>query len=214
MGFNLLDLLLPRETKFFGYMNEQVDLLAKSSGIFKDLVENINTLSNYQIKEKLTLIKECETKGDEVEHEILDALNKTFITPIDREDIHTLAISIDRALDILNSISRKIEIYNITQVPLNVCKFAAIIVAITEQMKISILKLQKKASLNEVIGRIHDLENEADELFHKSMAELFDGEHDVVNIIKFKEFYEQLETVVDVIDYVGKLIRGITVKQG
>jgi len=214
MGFNILDLLLPRETKFFVYMGQQVDFLNKSTVIFKDLMTNIKSLSEEQIKEKLIQIKECESDGDEVEHQILNALHNTFITPIDREDIHTLAINIDRALDILNSISRKVEIYKIREVPVNVCRFAAIIVNIAEQMKIAIEQLQKKASLEEVVNKMHGLENEADELFHESMAELFSGKNDPVYIIKFKEFYEHLETVVDAIDYVGKLIRGIKVKQG
>lgn len=214
MGFNVLDLLLPRETKFFKYMDEQIALLGKCTIVFRDLVESIHTLSEAQIKERLNEIKDFETKGDDVEREILFALHKTFITPIDREDIHTLAITIDRALDILNSISRKVEIYNIREVPANVCKFAAIIVKIAEDLKIAIDRLQKKNALDEVVANMHNLENEADELFHASMAELFNGKNDAVYIIKFKEVYEHLESVVDVIDYLGKLIRGIKVKQG
>lgn len=214
MGFNVLDLLLPRETKFFRFMDEQIALLGKSTIIFRDLVESLNTLSDVQIKERLNQIKECETKGDDIEREILFALHKTFITPIDREDIHTLAITIDQALDILNSISRKIEIYNIREVPANVCKFAKIIVKISDDLKLAIERLQKKANLDEVVANMHNLEHEADELFHVSMAELFNGKNDAVYIIKFKEVYEHLESVVDVIDYLGKLIRGIKVKQG
>ena len=140
-------------------------------------------------------------------------LNKTFITPIDREDIHTLAINVDRALDILNSISRKIEIYQIRNVPANVWKFADIIVKIAAEMNNAVRQLKTHKSIGEVATRMHELEIEADELFHVSMAELF-KEKDPIHIIKFKEVYEHLESVVDAIDYVGKLIRGIKVKQG
>jgi hypothetical protein len=188
--------------------------MVNCSLVFKALVDNITILTENQFTEKITLIKQCENDGDTVERQILDALHKTFITPIDREDIHTLAINIDRALDILNSISRKIEIYNIREVPGNVCAFASIIVKITDMMKKSVILLQKKSPVDDVVTEMHNLENEADELFHKSMAELFDGKNDAVFIIKFKEVYEHLETVVDAIDYVGKLIRGIKVKQG
>jgi uncharacterized protein len=213
MGFNIFDLMLPRETKFFVYIDQQVGLMVKSTHIFKELVENIKTYTEDQIKDKLVKIKECETQGDAVEREILYALHKTFITPIDREDIHTLSINIDRALDILNSISRKVEIYNIREVPLKVCRFASIICSIADQLEISIKEMQKKGNLDEGLNKMRALENEADELFHESMAELF-TESDAVHIIKFKEVYEHLETVVDAIDYVGKLIRGIKVKQG
>jgi uncharacterized protein len=215
MGFNIFDLLLPRETKFFTFMDQQVEFLATGTTIFQELVVNIKSLSEDQIKVKLKKIKECETKGDEIEHRIIDSLNKTFITPLDREDIHLLTFNIDRALDILNSISRKVEIYNIREVPSNVCMFADIIVKINKQMGISVKQLRKKDGVDEIVSLMHGLENEADELFHTSMAQLFrDKSHSVHNIIKFKEFYEHLESVVDAIDYVGKIVRGIKVKQG
>ena len=214
MGFNIFDLLLPRETKFFDYMDQQAEFLVKGAHIFHDLVKNIQNLSEEQIKARLTEIKDCESKGDKVERQIIDELGKTFITPIDREDIHTLAINVDRALDILNSISRKVEIYRIRKFPSNVCAFAEIIVKISEQMSPLINQLKKKTSIDVGAAEMHALENEADELFHVSMAELFSDQNNPIDIIKFKEFYEHLESVVDAIDYVGKLIRGIKVKLG
>jgi predicted phosphate transport protein (TIGR00153 family) len=214
MAFNLFDLLLPKETKFFNYMDEQVGHLICSTATFQELIVNLKGYNENQIREKLVKIKECETKGDEVEHHILNELKKTFITPIDREDIHTLAINIDRANDILNSISRKVEIYKIREVPGNVGKFADIIVKITQQMEKTVKLLRKKENVDEAVFKMHELENEADELFHESMAELFNDGHDAVYILKFKEVYEHLETVVDAVDYVGKLIRGIRVKIG
>jgi uncharacterized protein len=214
MGVNIFDLLLPKETKFYSYMDQQVGFLVTSTAIFKELVDNIKTLSEDQIRDKISKIKDCETGGDEVERNILTELKKTFITPIDREDIHTLAINIDRANDILNSISRKIDIYNIREVPDNVRKFADIIVKITNQMEITVKHLRKKDNIDEAVKVMRELENEADELFHESMAELFHEGNDPIYIIKFKEFYEHLENVVDSIDYVGKLMRGIRVKHG
>jgi uncharacterized protein len=213
MGMNIFDLLLPRETKFFKYMEQQAGFLSKGCLTFKELVGKIETLSEDAIKKELLVIKDCESRGDEVERTIFEELNKTFITPIDREDIHTLAINVDRALDILNSISRKIEIYNIRKVPANVWKFADIIVKISEQMVEVIHLLKTRKDIKDAAIKMHSLENEADELFHVSMAELF-NEKDPIHIIKFKEVYEHLESVVDAIDYVGKLVRGIKVKQG
>jgi uncharacterized protein len=214
MGVNIFDLLLPKETKFYLYMDQQVEFLLTSTTIFKELVDNITTLTEDQIRDKLFKIKECETGGDKVEHQILNELKKTFITPIDREDIHTLAINIDRATDILNSISRKIDIYNIREAPPNVRKFADIIVKITKQMEITVKHLRKKENIDDAVVAMHELENDADELFHVSMAELFRDQQDPIYILKFKEFYEHLESVVDAIDYVGKLMRGIRVKHG
>jgi len=214
MGLNILDLLLPRETKFFDYMEQQVICLIKAIDIFKKLVHNISAMSEKDIAISLEEIKELERCGDKLEHQIFAELNKTFITPIDREDIHLLSINIDRALDILNSISRKVGIYNIREVPANVCNFAMLIEKIAEHMNVLVKQLRKKNYSEEVMVKMHDIENEADELFRKSMAELFTEKNTSVHIIKFKEFYEHLESAVDAIDYVGKLIRGIKVKIG
>lgn len=214
MGLNILDLLLPRETKFFDYMEQQVVCLDKAIAVFKALVHNISSMSQKEVAASLEEIKELERKGDKIEVQIFADLNKTFITPIDREDIHHLAINIDRALDILNSISRKVDIYNIREVPANVCCFAVLIEKIAEQMGTLVSQLRKKTISDEVMKKMHDIENEADELFRKSMAELFSEENSPIYVIKFKEFYEHLESAVDAIDYVGKIIRGIKVKIG
>ena len=214
MGFNILDLLLPRETKFFTYMIQQVECFIEAAAVFKDLITNLETLRETEIKQKIHEIKEFELKGDCIEYKIIDELNKTFITPLDREDIHTLAINIDRSTDILNSISRKIEIYKIKNVPANVIKFADIICEISKKMKTILTQLKDKEKIDEVQARMHALENEADELFHICMEELFSQQYEPVDIIRYKEIYEHLESVVDSADYIGKLVRGIKVKQG
>ncbi len=214
MGFNVLDLLLPRETKFFKFLNEQVHFLVEGTTLFNKLVTSLDKLSEQEIKQHLVAIKDLESRGDATERHIIDELNKTFITPIDREDIHTLAINIDRSLDILNSISRKIEIYRIRKVPPKVLQFAQLICEIANQLQVCLIEFAAKKNIKEIVERMHKLENEADELFHASMAELFTNETTPLEVIKFKEFYEHLEAVVDSIDYIGKLIRGFKVKQG
>ncbi|MFH0920420.1 MAG: DUF47 family protein [Fibrobacterota bacterium] len=214
MKFNPLDILLPRETKFYAFMNEQVDVFIEGSRAFKQLADNIQKLEDTVIRERVAAIKELEHQGDEVEHRIIDELHKTFITPIDREDIHSITIQIDRALDILNSTAQKFDIYLIRSVPPNVCKFADIIVEMALELRALMKALAAKANILPHVEKLHVLENTADHLFHWSMAELFDGSHNPIDIIKFKEIYEQLEGVTDAVDYVGKLVRGILVKLG
>lgn len=214
MGFNIFDFLLPRETKFFTYMLQQVDCFVVASIAFKELVYHIEELKDDDFKKKIMLINDCEERGDIIERKIIDELNETFITPLDREDIHTLAINIDRTTDILNSISRKLEIYQIHQLPSNVCKFADLIVIMGEMMRSIMEELKGKRNIDPIQTKMHELENEADELFHQCMAELFSLTYDPVDIIRFKEVYEHLENVIDAVDYIGKLVRGIKVKQG
>jgi len=214
MKFNPLDILLPRETKFYGYMREQADVFVAGCHTFKSLVANIENMSEEEIRKKLAEIKECEFRGDEVEHRIIDELHKTFITPIDREDIHSITINLDKALDILNSISQKIEIYGIRKVPSNVVKFADVINEIAAELRNLINSLEEKSQINRIIERMHSLENKGDYLFHLSMADLFHGDQNPIDVIKFKEVYEHLENIVDAVDYIGKLVRGVMVKLG
>ncbi|MBL8027805.1 MAG: DUF47 family protein [Fibrobacteres bacterium] len=214
MKFNILDILLPRETKFYAYMSEQVDVLIEGTKLFKEFVNNVENLNDEEFKKQITKIKEIEFKGDTVEHKIIDELHKTFITPIDREDIHTIAINIDKALDILNSLSQKFEIYRIHKFTPNVLKFADVIVEISIELSYLMKALADKGDIMKHVQKLHSLENTADHLFHWSIADLFDGTHDPIEVLKFKEVYEHLENIVDCVDYVGKLIRGVKVKQG
>jgi predicted phosphate transport protein (TIGR00153 family) len=212
MRFNLLDLLLPRETKFYTYLEEEAEQLITGCTMFRELLINLPALSESTIKERLFAINECEQKGDVIERRIIDELHKTFITPIDREDIHLMTINIDKSLDILNSISRKVEIYRVRKVPSNVCKFADIIVEIATELRALLDALRRKAKIDDIVQRMHGLENKADDLFHIGM--LFTEQYSPIDVIKYKEVYEHLENIVDSIDYIGKLVRGIMVKLG
>jgi uncharacterized protein len=216
MGLNIIDLLLPRETKFFDLLSQLSDQLTVGCTIFRDLLMQIEHLSEDEIKKRLLIIKDCEQKSDESKMAINDLLWRSFITPIDREDIHTLAINMERALDILNGTSRKIEIFSIRKIPVSACKFADIIVEIAKLQGELVHGLRTKNDVRRQVEAMHDLEHQADELYHTSLVGLFGGDdkyHTVENM-KFKEFYEHLEAIVDSIDYIGKLIHGIRIKQG
>ncbi len=214
MKFNLLDLLMPREGKFFNYFKEQVSLLIEASQIFRNLSLNIDSMNEDEIKKEIGRIKECEKKADFIEVTIINELEKTFITPFDREDIHLIAINVDRAIDILNSFSNKIEIYGIHSFPVNVSKFSDIIVEIAEILYDIFNDFEKKKKIDDKIRNMHALENNADYLFYISVGDLFKDHTDPIEIIKLKEVFEYLESIVDSIDYVGKLLRRVLIKQG
>ncbi len=214
MKFNLLDILLPKETKFYVYLNEQVAIFTEAAQYFNDFVKNVHNLSEEEIKKQTELINECENQGDKKEHLIIDELDKTFITPLDREDIHTITLNIDRCLDLLRSIMLKIETYKIRKMPVNIIKFSDLIVTMAVELKNIVENLEKKDRIMDLGKLIHRYENEADRLFHESLGELVSESHNPVEIIKFKELYERLERLTDSIDTVGKVIRGVRVKFG
>ncbi len=216
MRFNLLDLLLPRETKFFILLEEMSSLLVVSTKTFYDMVVQFETSSEDGIRKRLLTIKDCEQQGDKLEVKILDELDRTFITPIDREDIQVLTLQIDKALDILNSISRRVEMYNMKEMSTNVSKFAVILADIAKLAHELLQDLKLKRDVKAKVEAMHKLENESDTLFHVSMAELFNEQEQfqTVKMTMYKELYEHLENAIDSIDYLGKLIRGIYMKQG
>lgn len=214
---SLLDVLLPREVEFFTYLNDQMDVLCQTCQLFEELVTNIEKMSEKELQEKLSEIKDLESKGDKIEMMVIDKLHTTFITPIDREDIHTIVLDVDHAIDIINSAAQKIKMYNIRKIPKNVIKFSKIIVEASSELRKLIKHLADKDALHEIqrqVSLIHHLENRADELFYSSMADLFSGDKNAVEVIKFKELYEHLENAVDSFHWVSKLIRGIVVKHG
>lgn len=216
MGFNILDLLLPRETKFYGYFNQLSDHILNSSIAFRDLAAQIETLSEDELKKRIFTINDYESKGDQTVMTIIEELSGCFITPFDRDDIHTLAIHMDRPLDTLKGLTRKMEMYKIRKMSTNVCQFADIVVSIaTIQQKI-IYDLSTKSKVRKKVENMHALENQADELFHSSMAELFNKDDKVltVEMVKCKEVYELLESTVNSIDHIGKVVRGIKLKNG
>jgi uncharacterized protein len=214
MRFNLLDLLLPKETKFYTYLDEQVDTLIDGCRTFGSLLNTIESLDESLFKQKLAAINDYELKADVIERRIIDELHKTFITPIDREDIHLMTINIDKSLDILNSIARKFDIYRIRQVPANVCALSGVICEIASELKPLLIALKRKEKLNVTVEKMHTLENKADNIFYHGMADLFSGKYSSLDVIKFKEVYEHLENIVDSIDFIGKIVRGIMVKLG
>jgi predicted phosphate transport protein (TIGR00153 family) len=211
MELRLFDLLLPREVAFFRYLNQQMDLLYRACESFKGLISQVKGMSHEEIHHYTAYIKEYESKEDEFERDIIVQLNKTFITPLDRGDIHDIVIGIGHTMDILNNVAQKIDKYRVTEVPENLTKFVDIMISVAGVLKKLIGSLETRKDLPALISRIHELEVEADTLTHSSMAELFQVK-DPIYIIKFKDIYEHLEDVINSMDDIAKLIRGITLK--
>lgn len=214
MKFNLLDLLLPREKKFYTFFKEQAEILQEAARLFKSLATNLKNLKEDEVKEMVTKVKDCEHRGDQVEAKIIKELHDTFITPFDREDIHAITVQVDKSLDLLTSLSNKIELYGIRKLPKNAVNFAELIVEMTDVLKKLIDDLEPKTSIDALIANLHSIENNADFLFYISVGDLFKKETDAIELLKNKEIYEYLEAAVDAIDYVGKIIRRVMIKQG
>jgi len=208
---NILDLLIPKEAKFFTFMHDQVETLCEASRVFKVMVEK-GEKGEKSIHENVNIINELEKRGDRIERYIINQLDLSFITPLDREDIHSIVVNVDRALDILHSIAHKIEVFDIKKFPENMVIYSRIMLDISLELKKVIDNLKEKKDLLVLIKIMHSLENEADHLFRATLGGLFKRKTNPMEVIKLKDLYEEMEEFVNTVDRIGKLIRGITVK--
>jgi uncharacterized protein Yka (UPF0111/DUF47 family) len=196
MKFNIFDLLLPRETKFYGMLNKQAETTLQASEELRLLVSNLEASNNDAALKNFVTIKELSKSGDKLERAVTDELDKTFITPLDREDINRISMQLGIMLDNINSVSQMLDIYGIHQMPSAVGAFCDILVGICKEHVNLIAALQSRKGLNQIIRLMHEFEKRGDDVFHQGMAELFRSESPV-EIIKFKSVYESLEDTID-----------------
>jgi predicted phosphate transport protein (TIGR00153 family) len=159
-------------------------------------------------------IKDIEHVCDGQTRSIIDRLNRTFVTPLDREDIHALAISLDDVMDAIDAVAAVVRLYKITQVRPGARRLAEIIVESTDLITEALAALEKRRGVAELAARVNHLEREADRVHQDAIVELFDLEIDAIKVIKWKEILDILEAATDRCEDVGNLLEGVVVKHG
>lgn len=205
--------LIPRETKFFDMTVEQVKIIEEATIFLKDIVKK-EEFSEETAKK----IKEMEQHCDTVSHEIIDVLNETFLTPIDREDIHKIVNEIDDIMDLINVLANRLYIYRIKSVkdtflPEFVENIVEAVSAVRNAIT-SLKEIKRTQRIKEYCIEINRLENSGDSIREKAIMSLFEKEKDPVCIIKWKEIYEVSETILDACEKVANTIEEIIVKNG
>jgi predicted phosphate transport protein (TIGR00153 family) len=205
--------LIPKDVKFFDMTAEQVKVISDAVSYLKKMVEK----EDYS-EENVKKIKELEQHCDTLSHEIIDILNETFITPIDREDIHKIVNEIDDIMDLINVVANRLYIYKIKTVKNTYFpEFLENITDAVDAVKNAILSLKdikKPRRILEYCIEINRLENSGDSIREKAIMELFEKEKNPIEIIKWKEIYEVLETVLDSCEKVARTIEEVLVKNG
>jgi predicted phosphate transport protein (TIGR00153 family) len=187
------------------------DLAKKSVQTSEALVELINDLKDV---EKINTIKKLETDGDDLTREIFAELNKTFITPLDREDMQRIASKIDDVIDFMDGIAARMQSYNIQTPPPYSIQMIEDLNLATKEVEYIISKLQKIKSPKDIIQHcrnISDIEHKVDDLYRDAMKDLFET-NDAVHIIKLKDIYETIETASDRCVDVGDVVEDIVLK--
>ena len=202
--------LIPRSGRFYELFDQSARNLVVASEALTDLLEHFDN-----VEAKTAHLKDLEHEGDDITHNIYLQVHKTFVTPLDREDIAALAQRMDDVMDYIEGASTAIRIYGITQ-PTSAARGLADLIrlqCIQLEKAISVLRHKGRLkSILEQLKEINRLENEADSLFLNSMAELFRGEMSSVDIIKWRDIYDQLEEATDSCEQVGYVLEAIVLK--
>jgi predicted phosphate transport protein (TIGR00153 family) len=201
--------LIPREEKFYADFQALADELKRGSRLLEEMVA-----PDVPIWDKAEEIKEVEHKCDFLTHEIIQRLNRTFVTPLDREDIHMLARSLDDVMDAIDASAALVKLYRLDAVRFGVRELARIITASTDQVRLALEALEQNKGVAAHAVEINRLENEADRTHQQAVSRLFDDEKDPIQVIKWKETLDFLEDATDRCEDVANVLEGVVVKHG
>ena len=205
----LKEWIIPQDKKFYNLLENESQNVLKGAEAFLDMLNNYEHLA-----EKQEEIKNIEHKGDTLVHEIFEELNKSFITPIDHEDISKLASSFDDVLDYIDGTAYRLKLYEIEKPEENMIKLAEILVEQASELDMALKGLRNLKNpqlIEERCIEVNRLENHADDIYKNSVAELFKRK-DAIEIMKLKEVYERLEFATDKAEDAANVISDVVVK--
>lgn len=198
-----------KDKQFFSLLITAARNLAETAEEFNRLVEQPETVAQRSLQ-----IKALEKKGDETTHEVYSLLNRLFITPLEREDILSLAVRLDDVTDGIEAAAARIQLYKLADSNRFFTDFAKLILAQAAEIVTAVERLDSKdlQVIRQNAVKINTLENEGDQLLRQSLEDLFDRENDPVMIIKLKEIYETLESVTDSAEDVANALESVVMK--
>lgn len=207
MGFK--EWIIPQEKHFFEMLEKQADIVLEGAEALLDMTKNFE-----RVAQKRDKIKDIEHKGDDLVHRISEELNKTFVTPIDHDDLSKLTSRLDDVLDYIEAASHRMWSYELKAIPPDMVKLAEVIVASAKEVNHAVRDLRNLKKKNEIIKHcieINRLENIGDDITHVAVAGLFKT-YDAIDIIKMKEVYEHLEMATDKCEDAADVIKDVFIK--
>jgi predicted phosphate transport protein (TIGR00153 family) len=206
----MLGRLFPKPVGFLDLFGAAADNVLEAAKQFHALVADFR-----DVEIRTRKIKSLEHDGDRITHEAVDRLNKTFITPIDREDIYALITKLDDILDLIDAAAHRLVIYRIERPTAELVAIAEQLIRPVEGIKRALLLLDNMKHSRQIVAECAEvtrLEHEADELHRVAIGTLFDNERDPIQILKWKEIYENLEEATDRCEDVANVIEGVVIK--
>jgi len=204
--------LLPKDTVFYDLFEDLVQHVVASAKHLNQLVGQFP-----RIEALLQMIRNEEHEADNLAHQALDRLDRTFITPFDREDIHTLVGGLDDIIDAIDALVKRMPLFHVKNIPPMFVTQTEVLIKATEAVKEAVFRLRKSrklTDLSETLIQIHHHESVGDDNHHAAMSELFGGSTDALEVLKWKELYDYIEEAIDGCEDVGNTLERIVLKNG
>ena len=201
--------LIPREEKFFGDFITLADRIVSGATLLERMLASDPPSWDIALQ-----IKRVETECDSLTHNIIKRLNSTFITPIDREDIHGLAKSLDDVMDAIDAAATVTRRYHMSQLRPGTRELASLVWQSTMQVKLAVEALEGRKNVHDPAVEVNRLENAADDVHEDALQRLFDEEKDAITVIKWKEVLDLLEEATDRCEDCANVLEGVVVKHG
>lgn len=201
--------LIPRDEQFYDLFQQLAGRLSRAAALLNQLFREPQRRA-----EHVQAIKAAEHEADGITHEIIDRLDRTFITPFDREDIHALASKLDEVVDLLDGAARRFEIFQITEVHPPAVRLSEVVVRAAAQIEDAVKHMKDGKIVSVKANELKKLEEEGDAIYHESMGALFQREHDAITVIKWKELYDKVEDALDQAEDVTNVLQSIALKNG
>ena len=206
----MFDFFIPKEMGFFDVFDEHAKLNIEAAQLLVELLENFE-----DAPAKVSRIQNVEHQADEVTHRAMEMLHKTFITPIDREQIHNLVSSLDDVVDLMDGASRRMLLYGIKSPRKDLVGLARVLLASTKQVQKAVTGLRNMKHAKDIMAaciEINKLENDGDALRDAAVADLFKNSKDAIEVLVWKEIYESIETAIDRCEDVANVIEGVVLE--
>ncbi len=199
--------LVPQNREFYALFDQAASNLVSAAQLLLELLEH------YPDRKPLVAeIKDREHEGDRLTHEIVQSLHKTFVTPIDREDIYDLCTALDDILDFIDQVADELNLYGVEEVPREAIDQAGVILRAVSKLADAVGGLNGLKDVGSLLVEIHTLEDEADQLVRKGTANLFSGGMDPLVVIRWKDIHEDLEQAVDSCEHAAHVLESVYLK--
>lgn len=205
----MLGRLLPRDDEFFELFDQLAAHLATTARMLDTLFGDA-----VHVHDHVRAIKDVEHKADLLTATVNQRIDKSFITPIDREDIHMLATRLDDVIDLIDGTARRFEMLHIAEVLPPARQLSGVLVRATTEIQVAVAEMRRPPTVNQHVALIKHLEEEGDAVYHEAMGALFSGDPNPLDVLKWKDMYDTLEGAIDSCMGVAQVLQSISLKNG